>query len=106
MKNRDLYWMTNREWWEYDGHVRKLREDAPQAAKDSFLRDEELLEKKRFQNFSRCEISLPDRDQPPSKIEKEAARQLLLDYRERAILAGRSTESFDSALREMFEPSK
>lgn len=36
MKKLDLYWKSNREWWEYENHVPKIKESAPTEAKESF----------------------------------------------------------------------
>jgi len=38
MKKIDLFWQSNREWWEYKDHIPTIREDAPQEAKESYQR--------------------------------------------------------------------
>lgn len=36
MRKFDVYWKTNKDWYYYDGLVPKLKENAPEAAKESF----------------------------------------------------------------------
>lgn len=36
MRKFDVYWKSNKEWYEYDGLVPKLKEDAPKEAQESF----------------------------------------------------------------------
>ena len=36
MRKFDVYWKSNKEWYEYDGLVTKLKEDAPKEAQESF----------------------------------------------------------------------
>ena len=38
MKKIDLFWQSNRDWWEYKDHVPTVREDAPPEAKESYER--------------------------------------------------------------------
>ena len=36
MRKFDVYWKSNKEWYEYDGLVPKLKEDVPKEAQESF----------------------------------------------------------------------
>lgn len=38
MKKLDMYWMSNRDWWEFKGFIATLKEDAPIEAKESYKR--------------------------------------------------------------------
>lgn len=38
MKKIDLYWKSNREWWEYKDHIPTIKESAPEKAKESYKR--------------------------------------------------------------------
>lgn len=38
MRKLDLYWMSNRDWWELVDLVPTLKEDAPSEAKASYER--------------------------------------------------------------------
>lgn len=38
MRKVDLYWATNKDWWEFKNHVRVVKEDAPPEAKASYAR--------------------------------------------------------------------
>lgn len=39
MRKIDLYWMSNREWWEYVDHIRTIKDSAPPEAKESIVID-------------------------------------------------------------------
>ena len=36
MKKLDLFWKSNKAWWEFRDGVPVLKDDAPQEAKDSY----------------------------------------------------------------------
>lgn len=36
MKKLDLYWKSNREWWEYIDHIPTVKDSAPPEAKASY----------------------------------------------------------------------
>lgn len=36
MRNIDLYWRSNREWWEFKNHIPVIRKDAPEEAQKSY----------------------------------------------------------------------
>ncbi|MEJ8789139.1 MULTISPECIES: hypothetical protein [Dorea] len=36
MRVLDMFWMSNENWFYFDGLVPKIREDAPREAKESF----------------------------------------------------------------------
>ena len=36
MRKLDLYWKTNRDWWEFKNHIPVVKDDAPLAAKESY----------------------------------------------------------------------
>lgn len=38
MRNVDLYWRSNKEWWEFINHVPVIKKDAPQKAQESYKR--------------------------------------------------------------------
>lgn len=38
MKKLDLYWKSNREWWEYKDHIPAIKSSAPTEAKQSYER--------------------------------------------------------------------
>jgi hypothetical protein len=38
MRKLDLYWKSNREWWEYKNHIPTIKESAPEKAKESYKR--------------------------------------------------------------------
>lgn len=38
MKKLDLFWKTNRDWWEYRNGVPVLKDNAPAEAKESYER--------------------------------------------------------------------
>lgn len=38
MKKLDLYWKSNRDWWEYQDHIPTIKETAPPEAKASYER--------------------------------------------------------------------
>ena len=38
MKKLDMYWMSNRDWWEMKNHIPTVKEDAPIEAKISYER--------------------------------------------------------------------
>ena len=100
MSNFDVYWMSNREWWEFKGSVATVKEDAPPEAQESYRRFQEEQEKKRSLRAGCGEYDppLPEREKNPSEIEKAAARNLLLAYRERAVENGRPTGIYDELL--------
>lgn len=43
MKKLDMYWMSNRDWWELENHIPTVKEDAPIEAKVSYERYKEQL---------------------------------------------------------------
>lgn len=43
MRKVDLYWTTNKDWWEFKDHVRVIKEDAPIEAKVSYERYKEQM---------------------------------------------------------------
>lgn len=47
MSKFDVYWMSNREWWEFNGSVATVKEDAPPEAQESYRRFQEEQEKNR-----------------------------------------------------------
>jgi len=36
MRNIDLHWMDNREWWEIRDHIPVVKKDAPPEAQESY----------------------------------------------------------------------
>lgn len=38
MKNVDLYWRSNKEWWEFRNHIPVIKKDAPKVAQESYNR--------------------------------------------------------------------
>lgn len=36
MQKLDIYWKTNKDWYFYDGLVPKIKDDAPEEAKESY----------------------------------------------------------------------
>ena len=38
MRKLDMFWMSNREWWEFKNHIPVLKESAPPEAKASYKR--------------------------------------------------------------------
>ena len=45
MKKLDLYWKSNRDWWEFKDHVQVVKDDAPAEAKESYQRYLEQINK-------------------------------------------------------------
>lgn len=43
MRKLDYYWMSNPDWWEFDGLVPVVKKNAPKEAQDSYKRYVELL---------------------------------------------------------------
>lgn len=38
MRKLDLFWRSNRDWWEFKNHIPVIKEDAPPEAKASYAR--------------------------------------------------------------------
>ena len=38
MRKLDLYWNSNREWWEFKNHIPVVKDDVPSEAKESYER--------------------------------------------------------------------
>ena len=38
MKKLDLYWRSNRDWWEYKDNIPVIKDSAPPEAKESYKR--------------------------------------------------------------------
>jgi len=38
MRKLDLFWISNREWWEFRNHIPSLKENCPPEAKASYMR--------------------------------------------------------------------
>lgn len=38
MRKIDLFWQSNPDWWEFRNHIPTVKEDAPQAAQESYAR--------------------------------------------------------------------
>ena len=36
MRKFDIYWQSNKDWFYFDGFMPKVKDDAPQEAKDSY----------------------------------------------------------------------
>lgn len=45
MHKLDLYWMSQKEWWEFKEHIPVVSESAPQKAKESYIRYQEQRHK-------------------------------------------------------------
>ena len=43
MRQLDLYWMSDPDWWEIKNHIPTVRDDAPEEAKESYKRYKEQL---------------------------------------------------------------
>lgn len=97
--------MSNREWWEFKGSVATVKEDAPPEAQESYRRFQEEQEKKSSlrAGYGEYDPPLPERERNPSEIEKAAARNLLLAYRERAVENGRLTDIYDELLVQFYD---
>ena len=46
MRKLDLYWQSNRDWWEYVNHIPRVKDNAPAEAKESYRRYQEQLSEK------------------------------------------------------------
>ena len=38
MKKLDLYWKSDRSWWEFKNHIQVIKKDAPPKAQESYKR--------------------------------------------------------------------
>lgn len=38
MKKLDLFWKSNRSWWEFKNHIPTIKKDAPPQAQESYKR--------------------------------------------------------------------
>lgn len=36
MRKLDIYWKSNRQWWEFQNHIPTIRKDAPPEAQESY----------------------------------------------------------------------
>ena len=52
MKKRDLFWQSNREWWEFRNHIPVVKASAPPEAQASYQRYlKEMGQKQAPQHF-------------------------------------------------------
>ncbi len=70
MRRLNLYWRSNRDWWEFDNHIPVIKKDAPPEAQESYkLYLQQISGKKRPKKEKACEIPKRENAEPIHKTQ-------------------------------------